>query len=161
MARKAYSNDEKAEILAALDANGGNLKRTARETGLPINTLRRWRDGQGINEEVIQLRPQKRGILADMYEDEINAIFVTLPTKREEATYQQLATAAGIFTDKMRLLRDLPTEIIGILPAFLAALKDAGLDAAQVFNDLISEAAQLKHEQTAGAAGDPAADATA
>ena len=34
--RRRYSDEEKSDALVALQANGGNLKRTARELGVPI-----------------------------------------------------------------------------------------------------------------------------
>ena len=38
-----YSEEAKAEVLAKLAANGGNVLKTARETGLREGTIRRWR----------------------------------------------------------------------------------------------------------------------
>lgn len=39
-----WSDEDKARAYVALAANDGNVKRTAREIGVPENTLRRWRD---------------------------------------------------------------------------------------------------------------------
>lgn len=41
--------------------------------------------------------------------------------------------AAATATDKMRLLRNLPTEIVGILPGLIEKLQRAGQDPVQVF----------------------------
>lgn len=111
--RRQYSDNDKAAALAALDANGGNVKRTAREMSLAVSTLKRWRDGQ-VNDDVTALRPQKRAELAAVIREELYAILELLPEKRDDATYSQLATAAGIFTDKLRLLNGEDTSKVGV-----------------------------------------------
>lgn len=50
--------------------------------------------------------------------------------KINELDGKALVTAAAIATDKMRLLRDLPTEIVQVLPEFMEALKAKGFDPA-------------------------------
>lgn len=40
---KHYSTEQKIAVLATLAANGGNVSRTARETGVDRMTLRAWR----------------------------------------------------------------------------------------------------------------------
>ncbi|MBZ0306691.1 MAG: hypothetical protein K8I82_11545 [Anaerolineae bacterium] len=52
------------------------------------------------------------------------------PDKVAEMDGKALVTAAAIAVDKMRLLRDLPTEIIAVLPSFIQALRSKGLDPA-------------------------------
>ncbi len=42
--RPVYTDKDKARAFALLETNGGNVKRTARDLGMPISTLRRWRD---------------------------------------------------------------------------------------------------------------------
>lgn len=42
MARRTYTDDERAAGLAALALHGGNIKRAAREFGVPERTMRRW-----------------------------------------------------------------------------------------------------------------------
>ena len=39
-----YTDAQRIEALAALEANAGNVKRTSRETGIPRQTLTTWRD---------------------------------------------------------------------------------------------------------------------
>ena len=113
MARRQYSDADKASALAALDANGGNVARTARELSIPRQTLDSWTNERGINHDVPELRQEKRGELAEQLE----AIAYTLAgdlvkqDKRELATLQQIATSLGIVVDKMQLLRGKPTAI--------------------------------------------------
>jgi len=41
-----YTPEERETVLAKLAANGGNVARTSRETGIREATIRRWRDGK-------------------------------------------------------------------------------------------------------------------
>lgn len=42
MPRRRYSDSERAEALAALAANAGNRAKTARQLGIPRQTLAEW-----------------------------------------------------------------------------------------------------------------------
>src|SRR4051812_44811606 len=44
--RRLYSDAERAAALAALDANGGNVKRTARHLSITVKTLSGWAKGR-------------------------------------------------------------------------------------------------------------------
>jgi len=46
--RHRYSDEERADALLALEANGGNLSRTARQMGIPRATLRLWAQGNVV-----------------------------------------------------------------------------------------------------------------
>ena len=46
MAKRSYSDEEKASALAALAAISGNVKQTASQTGVPRATLQRWASGE-------------------------------------------------------------------------------------------------------------------
>ena len=110
---RTYTDRQKAEALAALDANDGNLSRTSRQIGIPRKTLERWRNGEGTNGDVAQLRHQKKGELAR----EMTKIAwqlagdMQLPVRRRKATLVQTATAMAIVIDKAQLLRGEPTSI--------------------------------------------------
>lgn len=47
--------------------------------------------------------------------------------------------AAAVAVDKMRLLRDLPTEIVVVLPPLIEAIKQAGMSPTDVFNVMMME----------------------
>ena len=113
MGRRTYSDREKAEALAALDANDGNLSRTAEELRIPYSTLRGWDNGRGANGEVAQLRYQKKHSLADKLGEIAEALAGDLfdESKRHRASIQQIATSMAIVIDKMQLLRGDPTTI--------------------------------------------------
>ena len=108
-----YSDRQKAEALAALDANAGNLRRTSRQIGIPVTTLWDWRNGRGTNGDVSELRTQKKGELAG----ELTEIAWKLAgdlqrgEKRRKASLVQIATSMAIVIDKALLLRGQPTSV--------------------------------------------------
>ena len=104
MARRKYSDQDKAAALAVLDANGGNVLLTATQLRIPRKTLEAWSKQRGVHPDVAELRHEKRGDLAEKIEQELAAIFTALPQRRQDATYAQLVTAAGILIDKKRAL---------------------------------------------------------
>jgi hypothetical protein len=108
--RRDYSDDERAEALAVLDANGGNLSRTAREVGVPRKTLAQWVTGRAAL-RVADLRQRKKGLLADALEDFGWQVIEALAGRVEQGNLVQLATTLGIAVDKMQLLRGKPTSI--------------------------------------------------
>lgn len=128
MSRRRYSDEERANALAALAANGGNVDRTARELGLPRKTLEHWAKGD-INPVVAELGQQKKVSLADRLEEVALALVAAMPRKLANATLQQIAVSLGIAVEKMQLLRGAPTSITEDLRrADLSKLTDAQLD---------------------------------
>lgn len=111
MSKQNYSDKEKAEALAIYDTLGGNLTQTAKKTGVPKSTLKEWRDGR-INSDCAEIRTEKKAQLADLFEN----LAYSLIESVDESTItqmhgQQRITSAGIAVDKMRLLREQPTNI--------------------------------------------------
>lgn len=112
--RRRYSDDDRANALAALAANGGNVAKTARELGVPAKTVEQWSKGQR-HFEAAQMSETKRGPLADRL-DEIawklaDAIYGRSEAELKAAPLTQVATSLGITIDKARLLRGEPTNI--------------------------------------------------
>lgn len=119
MARRHYSDEARAAALAVLEANDRNVKRTARETGVPASTLKRWRDDPEMAGGA-DLRAEKRAEAADVYAsirdkatalldkalDLIPATSLALDTKLLVA----VSTVGGTATDKAQLLAGKPTE---------------------------------------------------
>ena len=60
---KAYTDDERIAALALLEANSGNIRKTARETGITRQTLERWHNG--ILADDARIEPLKREIQED------------------------------------------------------------------------------------------------
>lgn len=67
--------------------------------------------------------------------------------KIAELDSKQAITAAAIATDKMRLLNNLPTVIVGILPSLLENIKRAGHDPQVIFETLNARMLQAIEQQ--------------
>jgi hypothetical protein len=102
--RRSYSDEEWATALAALDGNGGNRQRTARQLGIPRKTLATWASG-AVHPVVADLRHQKKRELADALEQVACRLLDAIPSKLEGASLLELAISLGILVDKMLLLR--------------------------------------------------------
>lgn len=118
MGNAKYSDVDKATALAVLDANGGNVKKTATDTGIPRTTIERWTKGQAVNPDVTDLRHEKKGELADRLREIAHKLIDSVDTKIPDANLQQVFTALGITIEKMQLLSGEPTdrnEVVGDL----------------------------------------------
>jgi transposase-like protein len=104
--RRQYSDEEKALVLVALDFNGGNLHRTARELTIPRKTLAAWAEGRNQHPEVAKKRQLHGDDLADRFEEMIRAALEAItPEKMQKARLIELSRSLGVFVDKMLLLR--------------------------------------------------------
>lgn len=106
-----YSRERKAEVLALVKANGGNVMETSRETGIRSTTIQYWIDTAERNDE---FREHKQAELADRFEGVAHAWLGIAEAKAEQAPFNHLMIGVGIAVDKMRLLRGDPTEIAGL-----------------------------------------------
>ncbi len=106
--RRHYSEEDKATALAVLAANNGDLRKTARDLGIPKSTLERWIYIQ--NTVVSAIADTKKKELSTELEELAYKIVGVMPDKLASANLQQLATSLGITIDKMQLLQGRPTE---------------------------------------------------
>ncbi len=102
--KRRYSDQDRANALAALAANGANVERTARQLGLPAATLRAWSTGSRHPEAVQAAEGRKRD-LADQLEALAYKLIEAVRGKLAGASLAQLMIALGIAIDKMVLLR--------------------------------------------------------
>ena len=111
-----YDENQRASIMAALDANGGNVRQTARETGVPEATLRAWKNGRA-KPVSRRLYAEKVGDLRGGLLELAVALVDTAVTKAAsgEGNIQQVVTALGIVFDKLQLLDEQPTERIAVV----------------------------------------------
>jgi hypothetical protein len=127
---RTYSTEDRAATLAVLRSNNNNAAATARETGIPVRTVRFWRKRQ---EEAamdfngnVPLPPKKApaGVpaeavawsqehLASRLEEIATQAAEVVAGKLEDASAQQAAVVLGIVIDKFQLLRGRPTAISG------------------------------------------------
>ena len=100
---------------AGYDGNGGGRKgalmTVAKELKMPHSTLRGWYLREK-NPPPSGLKREKKIDFVLALEYELEHILDEMGIKRQDATYSQLATAAGIFFDKRQLLTGGPTENI-------------------------------------------------
>jgi transposase-like protein len=104
MKPRRYSDDDRAKALAALAANGGELRKTAAELGIPEATLRSWANGT-YHPEATQAAARQKSDLAARWERVANAALDVLDRSSGELRPRDAATVGGIATDKMLLLR--------------------------------------------------------
>jgi transposase-like protein len=108
--RSTYSDEDKAAVLAVLAANGGNIKRTARETSIPVSTLSYWAKGNASpSTEAVQAAVDKFVDQAErvrnMALDELERAIGTGEVKDKD-----LITILGVLDDKITRARGLPTQ---------------------------------------------------
>lgn len=140
--KRKYSDIEKASALITLDSNGGNLFRTSQELQIPRKTLESWaKDRAGNNWSVAEMRQENTKSVADMFEGIVRKYlthaddpFVIASTTGRDAIF-----AAAIATDKMQLLRGLPTSITenverNELTVILAGALEGALDLPEVID---------------------------
>jgi len=124
MARRVYSDAERAAALAAVTANGGDVTaKLARDLGVPRQTLVRWASG-----EVAAVRTPEVGQLKKDAEEAIDAMcervarfglqYVLRWHETEPDPDPKLLsavmTSVGISIDKMRIMREQSTARITI-----------------------------------------------
>lgn len=104
--QRQYSEAEKATALAALDANGGNVNRTARQLGIPRKTLTLWAAGH-VHPDVAASRQEKKKDLAAVLERLALRLANYCGRKAtiEGSSLVQAATSLGIAVDKLQNLR--------------------------------------------------------
>ena len=104
-----YSPEFKAEIIAQVKANGGSTLRVSEETGIARQTIDYWIKQE---EQYAQFRQQKQLDLATKYEFNLHRLTDSIASQDlESVPLGQKATAVGILTEKMLLLRGQPTSI--------------------------------------------------
>ncbi len=112
MERRQYTDEERSNALAALAANGGNIKQTAAQLNIPRKTLENWSRGK-LHPDVADNGHKKRGPMADALEEVAWKLIDAIPPKIRKAPLNQTAVALGISIEKMRLLREQATAISG------------------------------------------------
>jgi transposase-like protein len=115
VAKRTYSDEQRAAVLLALEVNQGNIARTARNTGVPEATVRDWRDTwerEGVPPELMAVTEQ---IATDFVEaaEEIRDLAMA-DLKRQilamEVKPAQLIATIGVLEDKIRLGKGLATS---------------------------------------------------
>jgi transposase-like protein len=115
MAGRPFSDNDRAAVLLALRVNEGNKKRTARDTGVNAQTIRRWEkewDRDGVPDHLWALAEDE----ATSFTERAKAIRELALTRMEEALKSddvkpaQLVTITGMLTDKINLAEGFATS---------------------------------------------------
>jgi len=113
---------------------------------LPKVTVWRWFQNNVTDKKSVtpEARQQAAKRLDEMFESLARHALEAADSgdKFEKMNAQQLAMTAAIAVDKMRLLRDLPTEIVAVLPALMTAFERKGLNASDVFQSMLNKLAE-------------------
>lgn len=142
--RKQYTDKFRAGIVAMLQSEGypqtkGALARVSAYCQVPSMTISRWFNARQ-NPPPNELVSEKKEELSDMFEQAARKYLKHSLTSEviEDTRGKDAIVAAATATDKMQLLRGMPTEIIGVLPDLVAAMENAGLKPSDVFNNMLS-----------------------
>ena len=116
------------EGLTALAANGGNIKRTARNMKAGRDTVRKWRDAYPekyaeiyrnfigkVEEQQLAAFSEVASRSAEVLQkalDETEALLDAHKDKQPAATARNLVVVGGTAFDKARLVQDQPTVIV-------------------------------------------------
>jgi hypothetical protein len=108
--KRRYTDHDRADALAWLAGNAGNVARTARELRVPRATLQAWAEGSRHPEAAEHAAP-KKAALADLFEHLARESLGLAGERMATASFAQLVLAACQAADKMRLLRGEATAI--------------------------------------------------
>lgn len=110
-----YQDSDRQMVYAGLAVSGGNVRRTARDTGYPEQTVRDWKkrwEAEGAPEVVASGAVP----IVDQFYEKARTLRDLLLVKLEERiaaddiTTKDVITSIGILTDKIRLIEGLPTN---------------------------------------------------
>jgi transposase-like protein len=110
--RTTYTEQDEARVYVVLTANNGNIKRTARETGVPESTVRNFKRKFETNPPAAEAVETE--VSSGDYVTELTTVRKEVLTAlRKEIPYmkgQQLAITLGILDDKLTRARGLATD---------------------------------------------------
>lgn len=101
--RAQYPEAKRAEVFVLLEANDGNVKRTARDTGIPPSTVRKWRDdwAKGVGVPSVDMVKASSGEFVDEATRVRNLALVELERKLPDASAAHLANIIGTLDDRI------------------------------------------------------------
>jgi len=110
--KSQHSEEDKARVFVCLRANQGNVKRTARDTGIHPATVRRWKLAWEENEDTapdVSLVALEATDFVSDAERVRNKALIQLERKIPDATPSALVAVVGMLSDKIALVRGLAT----------------------------------------------------
>ena len=106
-----YTDEQRLQTLVHLDGNGGNMLKTAKETGIPRMTLRGWAEGVSIHPSLTATRHMITKTLTEKVEEIALRLADILITKLDDdekmskLPMTQISIPFGITVDKLCLLK--------------------------------------------------------
>ena len=136
--RKSYDDKFRASAVVMLQAAGypeqkGALQRVSDKLGVPHPTLSRWYRKVN-NPAPDDLVHEKQLDLIGSIKDELAKILTTLNDARDDASYKDMATAFGIFVDKLQLLENKPTSRVANEHSGLITVEERTARIAAIFD---------------------------
>jgi len=145
MARRVYSDAERAAALAAITANGGDVTaKLSRDLDIPVGTLRRWASGEVAAAQTADVGRLKKDALEtiDAMCERVARYGLAYVLAWHETTpdpdpklLSAVMTSVGISIDKMRLMREQSTARVTV-DDVRKAIEDDGFE----FVDVLEEA---------------------
>ena len=112
MAKRRYDDKFRANAVVMLEAAGypktGALSQVSQHLNVPLNTLKGWATAAS-NPVPTDVRTEKRKELSELLRKEIDAALGEMNNARQDASYRDLGTVAGILIDKLQLINNKPT----------------------------------------------------
>jgi len=107
-----YTAEQKADV-AIQYAISGNMKKVARQSGIPRTTIISWQKQDWWDELIAAVRSEKADEHRAKYSELVDAAQQVALEKLPEASAQQAMIIAATGTDKIRLHDGMPTSIAG------------------------------------------------
>lgn len=145
MSRRTYSDEEKAAAYVAWITNDKVMKRTARTTGIPEGTIRKWIadwEAYGPPNQQVELIGELASEFVEAAQTVRDEALIHLRAKLPNAKVSELVAAVGMLTDKISMARGLATS----RTEHVQALPPAE-EVAQVLGTALRQALQAAQER--------------
>lgn len=145
MSRRVYTENDQAFIAVTLQVNDGNIRKTARDTGVPVSTVRDFRDkweSEGYPDPVDDALPIARATFIEEAKEVRYLMVQRLREKvdRNEATTRDLITGIQVLTDKINVMEGMATSRTEIAQIALPDTAELARELAEYVNRTVSDA---------------------
>jgi hypothetical protein len=106
-----YTDADKAAALAHLQSKGCGITEAARDLGLPVATLKDWVSGKYLPSTTREKYGAIKEGMSARLEEIVYQVIDAIPERIPTASLRDLGAILAVAIDKMRLLRNEPTEI--------------------------------------------------
>lgn len=113
--KRKYTDDDRARVYVALTVHQGNIKRTARETNVPVSTVRLWKVDWEKNPPSEELMEKAEQQAEEFVGNATRARDLALAeweskVRGGEVGAKDLMVGVGVLTDKINLAKGLATS---------------------------------------------------